>query len=111
MELVALVKHDCPVCDELLPVLDAAGVRVLSQSSPDQTAEQARRVGIAQAPEIDEDLALSMRFDPQAVPAVLLLDGGEERDRVEGLDTARLAALAADAGVALALDGLPEFRP
>jgi hypothetical protein len=24
VELVALVKHDCPVCDQLLPVLDQA---------------------------------------------------------------------------------------
>ena len=27
-ELLALVKHDCPVCDQVLPALDAAGVRV-----------------------------------------------------------------------------------
>jgi hypothetical protein len=111
MELVALVKHDCPVCDELLPALDAAGVRLVSQSEPGETAEQAERLGLGRVPEIDDDLALSLRFDPDAVPAVLLLDGGEEQARVEGLDTARLAELAAGAGVTLALDGLPAHRP
>jgi hypothetical protein len=37
-ELLALVKHDCPVCDQVLPALDAAGVRLVSQSSPEETA-------------------------------------------------------------------------
>ncbi len=35
MELVALVKHDCPVCDQVLPALDQARgnggrIRILS---------------------------------------------------------------------------------
>ena len=111
MELLALVKHDCPVCDQLLPVLDAGGVRVVSQSSAEDTAAQAARVGLSGVPAIDEDLALSERYDPDAVPTVLLLDGGREHGRVEGLDTARLAELAELAGVELALDGLPRLRP
>jgi hypothetical protein len=110
-ELLALVKHDCPVCDQLLPALDAAGVRVLSQSSAAETAAQATRLGLHSVPELDEDLAVSARFDPDAVPLLLLLDGGEERDRVEGLQRERLAQLAAAAGVELRLDGLPEHRP
>lgn len=111
MELLALVKHDCPVCDELLPVLETAGVRVLSQSTAAETAEQARRVGLARVPDVDTDLRTSLRFDPDAVPAVLLLDGDQERGRVEGIQRERLAALAAQAGATLALDGLPAFRP
>jgi hypothetical protein len=111
MELVALVKHDCPVCDQLLPALDAAGVRLVSQSEPDDTAEQAERVGLSRVPEVDEDLVLSERFDPDAVPAVLLLDRGDEQGRVEGLDSAALRDLAERAGVALDLDGLPAHRP
>src|SRR5688500_10537623 len=103
-ELLALVKHDCPVCDQLLPALDAAGVRVLSQSSPEDTEAQARRVGLVRVPELDAGLAVSERFDPDAVPALLLLDGGEERDRVEGIQRDRLAEVAAAAGVALDLD-------
>ena len=116
MELVALVKHDCPVCDQVLPVLDqargnGAHIRILSQSSAEDTALQARRLKLASVPELDADLALSARLDPDAVPVVVLLDGADERGRVEGLDRQRLSDLAAEAGVALELDGLPERRP
>jgi hypothetical protein len=110
-ELLALVKHDCPVCDQVLPALDAAGVRVLSQSTPEETAVQAKRLGLRRVPEIDADLAVSERFDPDAVPTVLLLDGDEERGRVEGIQRERLGELAEAAGVTLSLDGLPERRP
>ncbi len=110
-ELLALVKHDCPVCDQVLPALDAAGVRVLSQSTPEQTAGQAQRLGLRRVPEIDEGLVVSERFDPDAVPTVLLLDGGEERGRVEGIQRDRLGELARAAGVVLSLDALPERRP
>ena len=81
-ELIALVKHDCPVCDSVLPALDAAGVRVVSQSTPDETAAQAQRLGLVHIPEVDTDLALSERLDPDAVPAVVLLDGEREEGRV-----------------------------
>lgn len=110
-ELLAFVKHDCPACDQLLPALDAAGVRVVSQSSPDETAAQAERLHLSRVPEIDDDLMLSERFDPVAVPAVVLLVDGEECDRVEGIQRARLEELAAAAGAMLPLDGLPDHRP
>ncbi len=113
---MALVKHDCPVCDEVVPVLDkarahGAPVRIISQSGADETAGQARRLKLASVPELDDDLELSARFDPDAVPAVVLLDGGHERGRMEGLDRSRLTDLAERAGVTLELDGLPERRP
>jgi hypothetical protein len=116
VELVALVKHDCPVCDQVLPVLDraladGAAIRIVSQSSADETTAQAARLSLNTTPEIDPELELSIRFDPDAVPAVVLLDGDDERGRVEGIDRARLSALAEEAGVALELDGLPERRP
>jgi hypothetical protein len=110
-ELLALVKHDCPVCDQVLPALDAAGVKVLSQSDAADTEAQARRLALVRVPELDEDLATSERFDPDAVPALILLDGGDERGRVEGLDRERMVQLAAEAGVQLDLDGLPAIRP
>src|SRR5256885_13390037 len=89
-ELVALVKHDCPVCDRLLPALDAAGVRVVSQSTPDETAQQAQRLGLAHVPEVDDGLELSERLDPEAVPALVPPeDGGREARRGEGLPPAR----------------------
>ncbi len=113
---MALVKHDCPVCDQVLPVLDrartdGAPIRIVSQSGPGETQEQASRLKLAAVPELDADLALSAQFDPDAVPAVVLLDGGHESRRTEGLDRARLTELAEQAGVTLELDGLPERRP
>ena len=57
LELLALVKHDCPVCDQVLPALDAAGVRLVSQASPEQTAEQAARLGLSRVPEVDVHVA------------------------------------------------------
>src|SRR5829696_2494948 len=76
-----------------------------------ETEEQARRVGLASTPALDEDLELSQRFDPDAVPALILLDAGEEQGRVEGLHRARLEELARRAGTQLALGDLPEMRP
>ena len=111
LEVLALVKHDCPVCDQVLPALDAAGARLMSQSSPENTAAQAARLGLSRVPEVDADLILADRFDPAAVPAVLLLDDGAERDRVEGLARDRLAALVAEAGATLDVEGLPAMRP
>jgi len=116
MELLALVKHDCPVCDQVLPVLDAArrhteAIRIVSQSGQADTAAQAERLGLATMPELDSDYELSARFDPDAVPAVVLLEAGQERGRVEGLDRSGLLDLAQQAGVELELDGLPERRP
>ena len=115
-ELIALVKHDCPVCDQLLPRLDVAAadgaaLRILSQSSAEETAGQAARLGLRSVPELDEGLELSERLDLEAVPAIVLLDDGEERGRVEGIDRARLAELLAAGRAAVDLDGLPERRP
>jgi hypothetical protein len=111
LEVLAFVKHDCPVCDQVLPALDAAGARLMSQSSPEDTAAQAARLGLSRVPEVDADLILSDRFDPVAVPAVFLLDDGAERDRVEGLSRDRMAALVAQAGTTLDVEGLPAMRP
>jgi hypothetical protein len=116
VELLTLVKHDCPVCDQLLPALDqarsgGAPIRILSQSGAAETAAQAARLELESVPELDAELECSARFDPDAVPTVVLVDDGEERGRVEGLDRPRLVELAGRAGVALSLDGLPERRP
>jgi len=116
MELVALVKHDCPTCDQLLPALTAAAqrgapVRILSQSGERETSEQAARVGLTMIPELDVDLALSERLDPDAVPAVVLFDGGAETDRVEGLQRDRLIELFEAAGATLDAGDLPAMRP
>jgi hypothetical protein len=115
-ELIALVKHDCPVCDELLPRLDAAAaagapLRILSQSSEPDTAAQAERLGLSATPQLDERLEVSARHDPEAVPALILVDDGRERDRVEGIALERLRSLFGAAEVVVELDGLPQHRP
>jgi hypothetical protein len=111
LEVLAIVKHDCPVCDQVLRPLDAAGVRLVSQSSAEDTEAQARRLKLSRVPEVDEELRLSERFDPDSVPAVVLLDDDVEVDRVEGLARDRIAELIARAGSAFAVDGLPASRP
>jgi hypothetical protein len=116
LELLALVKHDCPVCDQVLPAFDAARaggapVRILSQSTEEETAAQAQRLGLAGVPGLDEELRASVRYDPDAVPVVLLLDGEAERDRVEGLQRDRLRELFARLGAPLAVEGWPALRP
>ena len=111
LEVLAIVKHDCPVCDQLLPALDAAGARLVSQSSEEQTARQAQRLSLSRVPEIDAGLAVSERLDPDAVPAVFLLEDGAERERVIGLARDRLVELVAQTGATLEIDGLPAMRP
>src|SRR5215203_5067825 len=108
-ELLALVKHDCETCELLVPALDAAAsagapLRVLSQSDPRDTEAWAHRLRLGRTPGDDAALEVSARFDPEAVPAVLLLDGGQERGRVEGLHRERLH----ERGVT---DGLPVVPP
>ena len=77
MELVTLVKHDCPVCDQLLPALDraragGAPIRILSQSGAAETAAQAQRLQLDVVPELDVELAaVGQRSIPDAVPAVV----------------------------------------
>ncbi|MDQ6729921.1 MAG: thioredoxin [Actinomycetota bacterium] len=111
LKLLAIVKHDCPVCDQVLPALDAAGARLVSQSTAEQTAQQVARLSLTRTPELDPELALSDRLDPDAVPALFLLQDGDERDRVIGLDRERMVELATTAGISLKLDGLPALRP
>jgi len=111
LALLAIAKHDCPVCDQVLPALDAAGARLVCQATETQTAEQVARLSLTRTPELDPELALSDQLDPDAVPALFLPDGGDQRDRVIGLDRERMIALASAAGIALALDGLPALRP
>ena len=111
LELLAIVKHDCPVCDQVLPALDAAAVRIVSQSDAHDTTEQAARLSLSRTPELDADLELSDRLDPDGVPALFLLQDGAERDRVIGIDVERMNALAQAAGARLGLDGLPAWRP
>ena len=114
-ELLLLIKHDCETCQLVLPALDAARqqaspLRLLSQSTRDQSDGMTARLGLAPI-DLDEDLACSERFDPEAVPALILLEDDREVDRVEGFERTRFAELARRAGLNLDLAGLPSQRP
>ena len=54
------------------------------------TAAQARGWACSTIPEVDNELELSARLDPDAVPTLVLLDGADERGRVEGLHRERM---------------------
>ena len=56
-ELIAIVKHDCPVCDQVLPALDAAGARLVLAVEP-TTETAGRRSGwhCRAVPELDAEL-------------------------------------------------------
>jgi hypothetical protein len=114
-ELLLLIKHDCETCRLVLPALgqaarSGAGLRILSQSSRDESDALCTRLGL-EALELDDGLAVSERFDPDAVPTLILLKDDRECDRVEGFDRAKFEELASAAGIALDLDGLPDRRP
>jgi len=114
-ELLVLIKHDCETCALVLPALDAAvragkRIRLLSQSTRTESDAMAARLDLRPL-ELDTDYEVSERFDPEAVPMLLLLDDDVELDRVEGFDRNRYEALAAAADVRLELDELPTMRP
>ena len=103
MELLALVKHDCPVCDQLLPALDARRA-CGSSRSPSRRRRPSRPAARARAASRSSTTSSRCRraSTPTRCPAVLLLDGGEERGRVEGLAARRAWRRSPrEAGVAL----------
>ena len=78
-ELLALIKHDCETCQMVLPALDSARqrggpLRIFSQSSRDETDGLAMRLGLQQLA-VDDELILSLLYDPEAVPTLILLEG------------------------------------
>ncbi len=114
-ELLLLIKHDCETCSLVLPAFQRAapaggGVRILSQSTRAETEAFCRRLGLEPL-ELDTDLASSLRFDPDAVPALILLEDDRECERIEGFDRASFEKLARSAGVELEFEGLPAMRP
>ncbi|MCP4906055.1 MAG: thioredoxin [bacterium] len=114
-ELLVLVKHDCDTCGLVLPALDAAilageRIRILSQSTRAESDALTTRLAI-RALDLDTEDEVSERFDPEAVPTLLLLEGDEELDRVEGFDRLRYEELASAADIQLELGHLPASRP
>ena len=102
--LVAVVKHDCPTCVLVEPVLRelaaATALTVWSQDDP----------GFPAGVEVvdDRELERSWRSGIDTVPTLLRVEGGVEVERLQGWwreDWERVS------GVAGLGDGLPDHRP
>ncbi|HUQ38561.1 MAG TPA: thioredoxin family protein [Acidimicrobiales bacterium] len=87
--LVAVVKHDCPTCGMVGPVLDSLGVHVVSEDD-------------------DEGLALSYQLGVETVPTLMTVRGGRETARVVGWSRSQWESLTGSAGLA---PELPDARP
>ncbi|QQS48593.1 MAG: TlpA family protein disulfide reductase [Acidobacteriota bacterium] len=103
--LLVFFETDCPTCRLLFPYLnrlrDVFGEEELYLLGISQDAEAETRLFIEQLSvgfpiALDEDLAVTRRYDFQAVPAVYLIDAsGQVIERLEGFDKERLNAIAA----------------
>jgi hypothetical protein len=87
--LVAIVKHDCPTCTLVQPLLAELGAHLVSE---------------------DDDLGLetSYRLRVETVPTLLRIEGGAERERIVGWSRPQWEALTGVAGLGR---DLPEHRP
>jgi hypothetical protein len=102
--LVVFVKRECPTCELVVPVLrelrERAGLSVIVQDDP------AFPAGLG--PRHDADLALSWHHAIEAVPTLLRVADGREKERAVGWQRAEWEALAGVAGLGA---GLPDWRP
>jgi len=107
VNLVAVVKRDCPTCSLIEPVLkqlDAAAdvsLEVITQDDP------AFPSGVAQV-QFDDDLSYSYHHDIETVPTLLRVDGGVEQSRLVGWKRDEWESFT---GVPELGPGLPEWRP
>ena len=118
-KLLCFVKEDCPTCNLVMPLLQAAhesgDVAVLA---PGQTTEGNRilldRHGLTLPLLDDSILKVSFAYDVETVPLLLIADGeGNEVDRLVGFDRAEWRTFF-DTHVPNAKvdwDALPKWRP
>jgi hypothetical protein len=105
--MVVVVKRECPTCVVVEPVLRQLGdaletrLTVYSQDDPSFPAGVARVVD-------DSELEVSWHLDLTAVPTVLRVEGGEEKERLVGWDRSRWEAFTGVAGLG---PGLPDYQP
>jgi hypothetical protein len=102
--LVVFVKRECPTCELVVPVLrelrERAGITVIVQDDPGFPA------GLA--PRHDADLALSWHARIEAVPTLLRVVDGAEKERAVGWQREEWEALSGVRGLGA---GLPAWRP
>ena len=94
--LVAVVKHDCPTCVLVEPVLRELGAAVWCQDDGSWFEGD------------DTDLELSYRLGIETVPTLLRVEGGTEVARTVGWSRPQWEELTGLAGLG---HGLPEHRP
>jgi len=79
--LVVVVKHDCPTCVLVAPVLadlaERTDLKVITQDDPEFPTSAAWVIH-------DSDLALSWHHDVETVPTMIKVSGGKEIDRIVG---------------------------
>jgi F plasmid transfer operon protein len=102
--LVVFVKRECPTCELVVPVLrelrERAGLTVIVQDDP------AFPAGLA--PLHDADLARSWHARIEAVPTLLRVADGAEKERAVGWQRDEWEALTGVRGLGA---GLPAWRP
>ena len=82
--IIAVVKHNCPTCTLVAPVLAelaAAGVPVTAYTQDDPAFPP-----LSPGLDVVDDTALdvSLALDLTTVPTVIKVEGGAEVDRLEG---------------------------
>ncbi|MDP6406664.1 MAG: thioredoxin family protein [Alphaproteobacteria bacterium] len=102
--LVVVVKHDCPTCVMVAPVLaqlaEGTALEVYSQDDP----EFPNQPGVFD----DRELDASYRLDVEIVPTLVRFSGGQEVERTYGWDRAVWEKLSGVSGLG---SDLPEARP
>jgi len=102
--IVAFVKRDCPTCEVVAPVLRDLAKRVaLTVYTQDDVAFPE---GLE--PVDDRALEMSWHWGIDAVPTLIRVEAGEERERALGWNREEWQQLT---GVEALGDGLPDWRP
>jgi len=103
--LVVVVKHDCPTCVLVAPVLadmaDRADLKVITQDDPEFPVSADWVIA-------DTDLALSWHHDVETVPTMLKVSNGKETGRIVGWNRSEWEAFT---GLDHLGDDLPDWRP
>ena len=102
--IVVFVKRDCPTCETVAPVLRELAKQVdLSVYTQDDLAFPEGVESID-----DRELEMSWHWDIEAVPTLIRVEGGSERERLLGWHREEWQQLTGVDGLG---DGLPDWRP